>query len=91
MAKQFDILVAAAPTLAAMDGGAPGCPGVSLTNSLNEITKDGASCLLGKLARDEHVAVANQAVLDAVKNGATQEQGLAIAVAALMEAAHTCE
>jgi hypothetical protein len=91
MAKQFDIFVAAAPTLATMAGMAPGCMGVSITDSSGNITKNGVTCLLGKLAKDAHVTVANQAVADAVKAGATPEQGLALVIAALMEAAHTCE
>ena len=43
------------------------------------------------LPSDEHVTVANQAVQDAVKGGATQAQGIQLAIAALLEAAHTCE
>ena len=94
IAKQFDIFVAAAPEIQANVGQAAACQGVTLAQN-GQFTKDGISCLTGKLATDEHVAVANQAVADAVKNGSaqnvTQDQGIQIAIAAMMEAAHTCE
>jgi len=91
MAKEFDILVAAAPELVANAGTTAACQGISIVDASGKFTKDGISCLMGTLATDAHVVVANQAVLDAVKGGATQAQGVQIATAAILEAAHTCE
>jgi hypothetical protein len=92
IAKQFDIFIAAAPEIETNAGTMPACQGVTIADATTgKFTKDGVSCLMGKLATDEHVAVANQAVTDAVKGGATQSQGVSIAIAAIMEAAHTCE
>ncbi len=50
-----------------------------------KFTKDGLTCLMGKPARDEHVAIANDAI---TQNGT---DGAKIAIAALLAAAHTCQ
>jgi hypothetical protein len=86
MAKQMDILVAAATEMQANLGTSTGCQGVSLQTG-GVFTKDGISCLIGKPAKDEHVALANQAVTSAPD----QTTGIRIAIAALLNAAHTCE
>lgn len=92
LAKEFDIFVAAAPEVEANAGAGTACTGVTVADATTgQFTKDGISCLMGTLATDEHVAVANQAVADSVKGGATQAQGVQIAIAAILEAAHTCE
>jgi hypothetical protein len=91
LAKQFDIFVAAAPEVLANAGTSAACQGVTIADTSGKFTKDGLTCLMGTLATDEHVTVANQAVSDAVAGGATQAQGVQLAIAALLEAAHTCE
>ncbi len=91
LAKQFDILVAVAPEVVANVSTSAGCQGVVMTDAGGKFSKDGLTCLMGTLATGDHVAVANQAVLDAVAGGATQAQGVQLAIAAILEAAHTCE
>jgi hypothetical protein len=91
LAKQFDIFVAASPEIQANAGTTTACQGVTIADANGQFSKDGLSCIMGTLATDEHVAVANQAVADAVKGGATQAQGIQIAISAALEAAHTCE
>jgi hypothetical protein len=91
MAKQFDIFIAAAPDIQKNLTTSTACPGVTIADATGKFSKDGLSCLMGKLATDAHVTVANQAVADAVKGGATQDQGIQIALAAALEASHTCE
>jgi hypothetical protein len=90
MAKQFDIFVAAAPEILANLATTTACQGVDLAPN-GQFNRDGLSCITGTVATDEHVAVANQAVADAVKGGATQAQGIQIAISAALEAAFTCE
>lgn len=91
LTKQFDVLVAAAPEML-MNVGAPEgpCPNVKLYDQ-GSFTKDGLACIMGKPAKAEHIFLANQAVKDAVAAGITEDQGKAIAVAAILQAAHTCE
>ncbi len=86
MAKQFDIFIAAATEIQTNFGTATGCTGVTLLTN-NQFTKEGISCLIGKPARDEHVALANNLVSQATDAATGQK----IAIAALLEAAHTCE
>jgi hypothetical protein len=85
MAKMFDIF-----TMASYDAIAPtwtstACPGVKVVGADGKFTKDGLSCLMGKPARDEHLAVANDAIAKNPTDGAK------IAIAALLSAAHTCQ
>ncbi len=91
MAKMFDVFVAAAPEIQANLGASAACSGVTIADATGKFSKDGLSCLMGTLATDDHVAVADQAVKDAVAGGATVTQGVQVAIAALLEAAHTCE
>jgi hypothetical protein len=92
MSKQFDIMVAAAieiqrnPTVMMS-----GCPGVQLFDGQGQFTRDGISCLMGKPATANHLTVANDAIAQAQSQGLTQAEGQQIAIAALLEAAHTCE
>jgi hypothetical protein len=89
--KQMDIFAAASSEVvmatwnpsACQSGGAA----VKLFDASGNFTKDGISCLIGKPARDEHVALANAAVTQA----STPAIGKQIAISALMSAAHTCE
>lgn len=91
LTKQFDILVAAAPEMIANAGVATGpCPGVKVYDA-GSFTKDGLACLMGKPATADHLFLANQAVKDAVAAGISEDDGKSIAVAALLQAAHTCE
>jgi hypothetical protein len=86
LAKQMDIFVAAATEMQTNLGTSTGCQGVTLQTN-GQFTKDGISCIIGKPAKDEHVALANQIVTQAPD----QTTGIRIAIAALVNAAHTCE
>lgn len=86
MAKQFDIYVAASSEIATNYAQATGCTGTTLLNG-NNLTREGISCLIGKPATDEHVTLANNLVASA----ADPQAGQRIAIAALLQAAHTCE
>jgi hypothetical protein len=86
MAKQMDILVAAAAEILANWATASACQGIALVAD-NKLTKDGISCLIGKPARDEHVTLAS----DLVAKATDVQTGLRLAIAALLAASHTCE
>ena len=83
MAKLFDIFTMASYDAVADAWTAPACPGTKLLDA-GKFTKDGLSCIMGKPATDEHVAVANDAI---TKGGA---DGSKIAVATLLAAVNTC-
>jgi hypothetical protein len=85
MAKSFDIFTMASYDAAAANFNAPACPGVKVLGGDGKFTKDGISCLMGKPATDEHVAIANDAIAKNPTDGAK------IAIAALLSAAHTCQ
>ena len=85
MAKMFDIFTMASYDAVAANWNAPACPGVKVLGADGKFTKDGLSCLMGKPARDEHVAIANDAIAKNPTDGAK------IAIAALLSAAHTCQ
>lgn len=85
MAKMFDIYTMSSYDAVAPAWTAPACPGVKVIGADGKFTKDGLSCLMGKPARDEHLAIANDAI---VKN---PTDGAKIAIAALLSAAHTCQ
>ncbi len=88
LAKQFDIFTAAAPEILAGIGSSKRCPGVMLFDgTTNQFTQDGISCLIGKPARPEHLALANQILAEST----TPQIGQQIAVATLLSAAHTSE
>lgn len=86
LAKEFDVFVASANDIVANIGKSKRCPGVVLANA-GVFTQDGISCLIGKPATAEHVALANQLVTDA----GDPTKGTAIAVATLLAAAHISE
>jgi hypothetical protein len=85
MAKMFDIFAMASYDAVAANWTAPACPGVKIIGADGKFTKDGLSCLMGKPATDEHVAIANDAIAKNPTDGAK------IAIAALLSAAHTCQ
>lgn len=84
MAKSFDIFTMASYDAVADNWTATACPGVKILEA-GKFTKDGISCLIGKPATDDYVAIANDAVTKNPTDGAK------IAVAALLAAAHTCQ
>jgi hypothetical protein len=86
LAKEFDIFMAAAPSIIANIGSSTRCPGVALVTA-GELTADGISCLIGKPALADHVALASQIVASASDPTTGQE----IAVATLLAAAHISE
>jgi len=61
--------------------------GVAVFDDNNECNVDALSCLIGRPATPEHVAVCNHAVTSATSIA----KGKIIAVAAILSAAHTCE
>jgi len=85
MAKMFDIFTMASYDAVNANWTAPACEGAKVLGADGKFTKDGLSCLMGKPAKDEHVAIAN----DAIAKNATD--GAKIAIAALLSAAHTCQ
>lgn len=87
MAKMFDIFVAAAPEIQKNIATSKGCSGTALLDSTGKISKDAISCIMGKPATDAHVTLANQLVSEAPD----ATTGAQLAIAALLEAAHTCE
>jgi hypothetical protein len=84
ISKMFDIYTMASYDAVAADWTAPACPNVKLLDA-GKVTKDGLSCLMGKPATDEHVAIANDVI---AKN---PTDGPKIAIAAILSAAHTCQ
>jgi hypothetical protein len=84
ISKMFDIYTMASYDAVAAGWSAPACPNVQLTNG-GQITKDGLTCLMGKPATDEHVAIANDAIAKNPTDGAK------IAIASILSAAHTCQ
>ncbi len=84
ISKMFDIFTMAAYDAVAENWEAPACPGVRLLEG-GKFTRDGLTCLMGKPATEEHVAIANDAIAQNPTDGAK------IAIAALLAAAHTCQ
>ncbi len=95
LSKEFDIMVAASIEIqAALKAGTlnmKACPGTQLVDSSGNFTKDGLTCLMGKPATADHISIANDAITQATSQGLTKDQGQQIAIAAILEAAHTCE
>jgi hypothetical protein len=87
MAKQFDIFVAASTEIQANLATSSACPGTTLIDATGSFTVEGVSCLLGKPALPAHVTLANQLV-QAAPDTST---GIQLAIATMLEAAHTCE
>jgi len=91
LSKQFDIMVAASQELQKNKPQMSGCQSAQLLDAQGNFTQDGLSCLMGKPASATHVTVANDAITQAQAKGLSQAEGQQIAIAALLEAAHTCE
>ena len=90
-AKLFDIFVQAAPEIIAnlpnvdqckMDG-----TGTAMFDDQNRCNPDAISCLIGRPAMSEHIAICN----GVVKSASDIEAGKKIAVATILSAAHSCE
>ncbi len=93
-AKTFDIFVQAAPEIIANLPNQSLCQvgGVGpqvFDGEGEDITcnRDALSCMMGVLATAEHVAICNSAL----KSASDPDKGKAIAVAAVLSAAHSCE
>ena len=86
LAKEFDIFIAAAPDIVTNIGSSKRCPGVVLVQN-NALTEDGISCLIGKQATADHVTLANKLVTDS----GDPKNGIPLAVATLLAAAHISE
>jgi hypothetical protein len=86
LAKEYDIFMAAAPSILTGITNSTRCPGVALVTS-GELTADGISCIMGKPALPDHVTLAQQIVASASDTTTGQE----IAIATLMAAAHISE
>jgi hypothetical protein len=61
--------------------------GPDMFNADNTCNEDAISCIIGKPATPEHVAICNTLVTSA----SDVDKGKAIAVATLLSAAHSCE
>jgi hypothetical protein len=90
-AKLFDIFVQAAPEIIANIENAPQCQvggvGTPLFDANGLCQEDAISCLIGRPAKIEHVAICDSIV----ESASDEETGKRIAVAALLSAAHSCE
>jgi len=91
LSKEFDIMVGSSIELQTGKPAMSGCNGVTLFDGQGNFNKDALSCLMGKTASAAHLTVANDAIQQAQAKGLTQAQGQQIAIASLLEAAHTCE
>jgi hypothetical protein len=85
MSKMFDIFTMASYSVVRDNWAPPACPDTKVIGADGKFTKDGISCLIGKPATDEHVAIANDAIAKNPTDGAK------IAIAAMLSAAHTCQ
>ncbi len=85
MAKLFDIFTMGSYEVVGANWTASGCGSTKVLGADGKFTKDGLSCLMGKPALDEHVAIANDAIAKNPTDGAK------IAIAAVLSAAHTCQ
>ncbi len=90
-AKMFDILVQAAPEIIANLPSSPQCQvdgvGPQVFDENNKCVEDAVTCLIGRPATKDHVAICNSAVAQA----SSVETGKKVAVATLLSAAHSCE
>lgn len=90
-AKMFDIWVQAAPEIIANLPNMPQCQidgvGPQVFDEENHCNADALTCMMGKPATAEHVAICNSAVA----NSSDVETGKKVAIAALMSAVHSCE
>lgn len=90
-AKMFDILVQAAPEIIANLPNSPQCQidgvGPQVFDENNKCVEDAVTCLIGRPATADHLAICNSLVQQA----SSIETGKNIAVATLLSAAHSCE
>jgi len=90
-AKLFDIFVQAAPEIIANMEASAQCQingaGVKMFDDANQCNKDAISCLIGKPATADHVAICG----NVVKSASTVDKGKNIAVATMLSAAFSCE
>ena len=95
-AKQFDIFVQAAPEIIAAMPTLPQCQvegaGVEMFDVSGDGTdvscnEDAVSCLIGRPATADHLAICKSLI----ESASTLENGQNIAVATLLAAAHSCE
>jgi hypothetical protein len=90
-AKLFDILVQAAPEIIANLPNAPQCQvngvGPQVFDADNHCVDDAVTCLIGRPATADHIAICNSVV----EHASDVENGKKIAVATLLSAAHSCE
>jgi hypothetical protein len=90
-AKLFDIFVQAAPEIIANLPNVDQCKvdgtGPAMFDDQNSCNPDAISCLIGRPATPEHVAICNSMV----KAGSNMDTGKKIAVATILSAAHSCE
>lgn len=90
-AKQFDIFVQAAPEIIAAMPTLEQCQGAeggpTLFDEEGNCSPDGVTCLIGRPATPEHLAICKSLI----KSASSPENGQNIAVATLLSAAHSCE
>jgi len=90
-AKLFDIFVQAAPEIIANVSTVPQCQvggvGPEMFNANNECNADALSCIIGRPATQEHVALCNSIVQSATD----VDKGKNIAVGTILAANHSCE
>lgn len=90
-AKLFDIFVQAAPEVIANIETSAQCQidgvGAPMFDADNRCVEDSVTCLIGRPAKAEHLAICDSIV----ENASDVETGKKIAVAALLSAAHSCE
>jgi hypothetical protein len=89
--KMQDIWVMAADEVIANLPNMPQCQiegvGPAVFDENDECNEEAITCMIGRPASDEHLAICNQVV----ESAADKEQGKRLAVAALLAGAHTCE
>src|SRR5690606_27116732 len=70
MSKMMDIFAMASYDAVADNCAAEACPDTQILGAAGKFTKDGLSCLMGKPALDEHVAIAHDAIAKNPEDGA---------------------
>ena len=85
MSKMFDIFAMGSYDIADPAWVGTACGTAKVIGADGKFTKDGISCLLGKPATDQHVAIANDAIAKNPTDGAK------IAIGALLEAGQVCQ
>lgn len=90
-AKLFDVFVQAAPEIIANMANVDQCKymgkGTDMFDAQNNCSADGVTCLIGRPATPEHIAICSSLV----QSASDLDKGKAIAVASLLSAAHSCE